>query len=689
MSDRLTKLNSEYTDADSVDKAHFAEMRSNCLLYIGTHYSNNKESALREYVRTQKIPQEKKLRLTKNHIGAICDRLMNATVTAHSPSVLIGPRHKMEVQDKKASDVASSVWDKIRTFNKFDELVADLTFDFIVIGEMATFTYFDPSKGEYLGEAEIHDEMGNVLGKKHKFSGEIINKRLEPFNLLRAPNSKSWEASPHLIYREMVDVEEARSLTDDEEIKKKITKSADETFVVFDSQKGSYSNSSKDKVLIKHKFCRPSEEYPEGWYVLYTSDVVIAEGSLYGVFPITRRAYSKVTTSPRGYGIIKRLRPCQAEINRIASTMAMSQIYFRDRLMVQNGSKITNGGTMAGAVLMRYSGAMPIVQQGQSGEKYLPILDQQISEMYSLANLSQEEEDKVPNTDPMALLYRSLKDKKKFSSKSDIFESFVKELVHVSLEVAQKYYTDENLVPSVDKKDFINIEEFKRITRLDYSIDIKSNSADIETTLGAQQAIQHTLQYAQGLQPEQVAVLVAHMPYLKDSAMAQEITADYRAVEDVFAAIERLQPIDVMPSDNHDYFIKRINNRMKESSFRYLDLQAQQLYHNRIQQHEHFKAEQADKLMRAQAGAIPSGGALIPVSLYLDPKNASKRVRLPHDTLVYVYKKLQEQGSFIDEVSDLGQAPASDIAGMMSPQQPQEHTQMSEPHQGLGDNHGF
>lgn len=663
-------------------------MRSNCLLYIGTHYSENKDQALRDFVRTQKIPQEKKLRLTKNHIGAICDRLINATVTAHSPSVLIGPRHKMEVQDKKAADVASAVWDKIKTFNKFDELIADLAFDFIVVGEMATFTYFDPTKGEYLGEAQVQDELGNVLGTRHKFSGEIVNKRLEPFNLLRAPNSKDWEKSPFLIYREMVDVEEAKALTDDQDVKDKITKSADETFVVFDSQKGQYANSSKDKVLIKHKFIRPCEEYPEGYYVLFTSDVVIAEGSLYGIFPITRRAYSKVTTSPRGYGIIKRLRPCQAEINRIASTMAMSQIYFRDRLMVQNGSKLSNGGTMAGAVLMRYSGAMPTVQQGQSGEKYLPILAQQIEEMYRLANLQLEEEEKVPNTDPMALLYRSLKDKKKFSSKSDIFESFVKELTHVSLEVAQKYYTDENLVPSVDKKDYINIEEFKRITRMDYSIDIKSNSADIESTLGAQQAIQHTLQYAQGLQPEQVAVLVAHMPYLKDSAMAQEITADFRAVEDVFAAIERLQPIDVMPSDNHDYFIKRINNRMKESSFRYLDPQVQNLYHNRIQQHEHYKAEQAEKMLRAQQQAIPSGGALIPVSLYLDPKNASKRVRLPHDALVHIYKKLQEQGALIDELSSLGDQPAADIAQMMNVPQ-QQNTQMSEPHQGLGEINGY
>lgn len=697
---RLQKLNSSYSDSDSVDRGLFAEMRSNCLLYIGNHHNTQKESIFRDYIRgNQKVPTEKKLRLTKNHIGAICDRLINATVTSHSPSVIIQPRHKMEVQDKKASDIASGVWARIKTYNKLDEMVADFGFNFIVCGEVLSFSYFDQSKGEYLGEAEVQDEMGNVIGKQHKFSGEIVVKNLDPFNTLRDASTRSWETSPVIHYREMVDIEELKALANgDSDIIDKISKSSEESFVVFDSNKNEFINSSKDKALARWSFYRPCMEYPEGHYVLWTTDTIITEGSLYGVFPIARRAYSKVTSHPRGYGIIKRLRPCQGEINRIASTIANSQVYFRDRLIIQNGSKVSNGGLVGGSQVLRVTGAAPTVQQGQSGEKYLSVLDHQIAEMYNLANLQLEEEEKIPNADPMGMLYRSLKDKKKFSQKSDLFEGFLIETAQICLKLAQIYFTDEHLIPSVDKKDYINIQEFKNITELDYSIEIKANSSDIESTLGQQISVQHTLQYAQGLSAEQTAVLVANMPYLKDSAMAQEITADFRAVEDIFAAIERGEALGVMPSDNHDYFIKRINGRMKESSFRFLPPQVQQMYHQRLQEHEAIKAEQADKLTRAQAGMVPAGGALIPVSLYLDPENSSKRVRLPHDAVLWLYKKLSENGQLNADAQNLGDYSASNIAEMMGQSQPQDNQQqpqqqdthtMFDPQPGSGASNGY
>ena len=101
------------------------------MLYSGNHYSHAKETAFREFIRGSKTtPQEKKLRLTKNHIGLICDRLQ-ATITGHSPSVSIQGKHKMEVQDKLAAQIASGVWDRIKNANKLDELIADFAFDFV------------------------------------------------------------------------------------------------------------------------------------------------------------------------------------------------------------------------------------------------------------------------------------------------------------------------------------------------------------------------------------------------------------------------------------------------------------------------------------------------------------------------------------------------------------------------------
>lgn len=649
---RLSKLNSLYRDSDTADKSLFAEQRSNILLYIGQHY-NQKDSALRGLIRNLKdIPAEKKLRLTKNHLGVICDRLINYTVTGHNPDVIVQEKHKMEVQDRQAAKVAQSVWNKIKDVTKFDELIDDFAFDFIVGGEVAAFVSFDPGKGEMVDQ-HVVDELGNVVEVKKGFTGDINIERFESFNLLRDPQAKNWNDSGFFIYRKMVDVEPLKKqFAGDEDLVKKITKSSEDTFQVFDAQKGSYSLSSKDKVLTKLILYRPCEEYPDGYYINYTSEVILSEGSLNGVWPLVYRPYTKVSTSPRGYSIIKRLRPGQAEVNRIGSCMAESQLNFKDRLIIQNGSKISNGGNIAGAVAIRVSGAAPQIMQGQSGDKYLGVLAAQIDELYKLANLQLEEEEAIPNTDSNSLLYASMRHKKKFTQKSNIFESFMREVCEVALETAKLFYHDAHLVESVDKKDLINIQEFKNISKLCYSLETKSTSGDVEEVLGQQSSIQHALQYA-GLPPEQAAVLISNMPYLKDSILAQEITADYRACEDIFAATERGDYIEVSKYENHTYMVKRITTRIKESSYRYLDPNIQNMYQQRLQEHDNFLTQKAEALARSEAGFIPSGGALIPVSLYLDAANASKRARVPHDALVWLYKKLYEQGSLIDQQQGL------------------------------------
>lgn len=692
---RLSKLNNLYRDAELADKSLFAEQRSNINLYVGKHYE--KDNALKGMVRNSKdLPPEKKLRLTKNHIGIICDRLINYTVTGHSPDVIVQERHKMEVQDRQAAKVAQAVWDHIKYFNKMEELISDFAFDFIVPGEMAAFVSFDPNKGQMVEQHVVDEMTGQVVEKKMGFTGEVTIERWESYNLLRDPQAKKWEDSEFYIYRKMDDVETLKEqFKHDEELVKKITKSSEEVFTIFDSQKGSYSQSGKDKVLTKMKLTRPCPDYPGGYYEYYTSDAILSEGSLNGIWPLVYRGYTKVSGTPRGFSIIKRLRPGQAEINRLGSTISESQLFFKDRLIIQNGSKISNGGNIAGAVAIRVSGAAPTVMPGQSGEKYLNVLTAQIEELYQFANLSLEEEEKIPNTDPNALLYASMKHKKKFTQKSSIFESFLVEIAEVALDTAKMFFHDAHLIQAVDKKDYINIPEFKNISKLCYACEFKSSSGDVESILGEQMAIQHALQYAQGLPPEQVAILVSQMPYLKDSHLAQQITADIRACDDIFASIERNQYVPVSKYENHDFMAKRITGRMKESSYRYLDPQVQAFYEHRLQEHDQFLTQKAQELARAESGFVPTGGALIPVQLYLDEKNYSKRARLPHDALVWLYKKIMDQGELMGEMNGINNdgntidllSKFSDGMGISAhPQLQQENTQhfMHDPAQPAG-----
>jgi len=666
---KLAKLNSLYDEGEQADKSLFTEQRSNWLLYIGNHF-NKQASSLHNFIRGFKQTSEKKgLRLVKNHLGSICDKLMAYTVINHNPDVVVEPKNKTEVQDRKAADIANSVYKHIKKANNFEEMKADLAADFVVAGEIITYTSFNPEKGEFLGMQPTEvDELGQVLKEAPKFSGEVEIKRLESFNVFRDPTAKRWEDCKWIGHREMVALKDLKAqFGDNPEAIEKLTESADEDFVVFDAQKSGneYSTTGNTKVLVKKVFYRPCLEYPEGYFYYYTTDLILAEGTLNKQFPITYRAYQKVSTSPRGFSIIRRLRTPQLEVNRISSTISESQINFRQKLLISSGTKLSHGGTSNGVVGIKYSGQAPTVMQGQSGEQYLATLDHQISEMYRLSHVPEEEQDKNANADPNALLFRSLKDKKRFSQKSDIFESFLIEVCEKALDCARLFYNENNIIPMVDAKDRVNIAEFKNINKLCYSLDVKPMSQDIQSMLGEQISISHILQYSQNLPEEYVAQLVASMPFLKDSDLAEEITSDIRKVDDVFAAIERGQALPVSPYDNHKYFIKKITGKMVGSAYQFLDPQVQALYQQRLQQHEQMDAENAKKMQMAQMGMIPAGGGLITVSGLKD--GAGEVIRLPHDALLWLIEKLNEQGgmqhSYKEEIGNEG--AMADIAGMI------------------------
>lgn len=651
MEDRLHKLNSLYKDAESCDRELFSEQRSNWLLYVGQHF-NQSARRLSTFIRGNKAVSERKgLRLVKNHLGSICDKLIGYTVLNHNPDVVIEPKNKTEVQDRTACDISNAVWTHIKDENDFDEMKGDLAADFVVGGEIASMVTWNPHKGRLLGyDADIDPVTGQVIGEPTpRFSGEVEIKRLESFNLLRDPTAKKASCSKWFIHRELVDVKELKSQFGEiPEIKERLQESAEEDFVVFDAQRGNYTKKGQEKALVKKIFYRPCTEYPEGYFVYYTSDVILAEGTLNGIFPIVFRPYQKVTTSCRGFSVIKRLRPCQLEINRIASTIAESQIYFKDKLLISSGTKISHGGQSNGVVGIKYSGAQPIPMNGQSGEKYLNVLSHQISEQYKLAHVPEEEEEKVPNADPNSLLFRSMKDKKRFSQKSDIFESFLIELCEKAIDTARLFYTEQHLVPMLAKKEHVNIAEFKNIEKVSYSLNVQAMAEDMQEMLGQQVTINHILQYSQNLPEDYIAHLVASMPFLKDSNLAEEITADVRACDDVMAAIERGEMPQMSKYDNHKFFIRKLSNKIKTSAFKFLHPQIQQMYMQRLQMHEMEEARQAEAIKSAQMGLIPSGGGLVTVSGIKDQDG--NVLRLPYETIMFAVKKLNEQGTLANSI---------------------------------------
>src|SRR4051812_35147657 len=110
----INELNPLYSDSEQVDSELFAEQRSNILLVAGDHFSKKSSRFWNRIREAKDISDETKLRLTQNHLHKICRTYVNAIIS-YAPGAGISPRNPSELQDQKAAELHSSVWNHIKT----------------------------------------------------------------------------------------------------------------------------------------------------------------------------------------------------------------------------------------------------------------------------------------------------------------------------------------------------------------------------------------------------------------------------------------------------------------------------------------------------------------------------------------------------------------------------------------------
>ncbi len=669
MDKSINHLNQIFKDGEQVDKELFAEQRSNVNLTIGNHYPKQNDIISR-FARSQKVSKSKALRLTKNHTHVITSKTVNH-ITSKRPGVGITPKSDSELSDKKAAELNLAVWSDICHRHKMDDLINKFAYDFVVLGEIIAKVGFDLNRGRFIGHEPVLGELGEVIGENPVFSGDHVLERIEAFNLIRDPSSKYFEDSSWYCYRKMVDKHSLlKAFEGDEEKRGYVQAASKDTFTIFDTARGSYDQ-TKDKVQIREFYFRPTPDEPTGYFFITAeSHGVLYEGPIPlgdKYFPIIRRGYLEVPTCPRAYSIIKQLRPYQAEINRTASAIAQSQISFSDKLLLHSGTTVSHGA-IGGAQTYKYTGSKPEFHPGATGDGYLGYMNSQIDEMYRVANIREDAAEKNPNLDPHALLFRSIKDKKQFSYYTDKFESFLVEFAQTALAYAKEFYTEHNLVPAIGKREAINIDEFKATDELCYQIKVEAQTTDVETELGQQLALNHVLQFSGGqLDKEDIGNIISNMPYIKDKSMFNDITLNARKVENILLALDRGRPPQPNKYDNHKYIIKKLSSAMGEVSFAYKDPQIQMLYQQCIAAHEQMEAQNAMEIQRAQAGFIPAGGGMIAVSMRVEGSDTN--IRMPYESLEWLYNKLSEQGSMQQEISEQveNQGAIADIASYVNP----------------------
>lgn len=698
----IEELNHLYTKAEQVDKGLFSEMRSNLLLIAGEHYSKNtKRDFITKLRNTEGVQDDVKLRLTKNHIQKISGLYVNNIIT-NSPNVTIVPDIETEMQDQKAAELNLAVWKDACQKYKLKQKIRNLAEDFVGIGEMCMKLYWDPNAGKRVGfepqmrelefplqdpqtgelitQEPVLDMQGQPVPDKSKpvYEGGFQFHRVYGFNLLRCPDAQSMDDSPYIIERKMVDYKTLKKrYAGDPEKVKLIEKDNEETFMVFDGARNSYRTES-NQVLVKEFYYKPSIVYPEGYFYITTKEGILEEGPLpYGIFPYVYKEFDSIPTSPRGRSKIKQARPYQIEINRCASAIATHQVTLGDDKLVTNTSgKIEHGGFLPGVRLVKVPGGASLTHlPGRSGEQYLGYMQQQISELYEVMGIMEHSLDKEMNADPYVLLFQNVKQKKVFSTYIEKFEEFLVDLCELYLKLARHYLPDDMLIPAIGKREAVNIAEFRSMEPLGYKIKIEPQSDNIETQFGKQLALNHTLQYVGGqLGPDQIGSLLKNAPFGNTDETLDDLTIDYENAKNDMLALERGEFVEAKPYDNHTYIIKKLAHRMKQSDFRFLDPQIQEMYQVKIQQHQQLEADNQRQIQLANQGNVPTDGYMVKVDFYVtDGDGKTKRAQLPYSSVQWLIEKLEQQGATQSDLENMQQGALAELASMVgSPDQGQQ-----------------
>ncbi len=666
----LARMDMEYRDGESADKAIFAEMRSNLMLIAGDHYTK-KDSLINRRIRdNRELSDTQKLRLTKNHTRRICHLYANNILSA-APNVGFSPKDENSLQDQKKAELQHAVW--LDAWNRYNLPAHRYRWidSFVGVGEVHVLIQYEEGTGDLIGYEPQMDEMGMPAmdsqgmyvqdDAKPVFGGRFIFQEIMGFNIIRPQDCIDIKDAEWLDIREMVDIKTLKKKFP--EFKDKIVPEASESqMFVFDASQGSYSY-AKNQTLVKKRFYRPCVKYPRGQFIFRNGSNILAQGELPGgVFPIVSELFDEIPTSARGRAPVKTIRPYQVEINRAASKIAEHQVTLGDdKLIIKNGSKMSASGAMPGVRAISVSGDSPVVLPGRSGDQYLTYMLSQIKELYEVMGIPEDLMDaKDTVQDPYTLLYRAASKKKVFQRYIAKFENFMKRAVETYLILAKIHLPDDAIISAVGKNEAINISEFKSTEPTGYEVKIEPQSDDIESKFGKQMAINHALQYVGNqMSREDIGKLMNEMPFANFKGIFDDFTIDYEVMTNEILSLDRGEMPPVGETDNHVYAIKRLNGRMKKPDFALLPPQVQQAYQQKLQIHAQIDAFQKAQIQRAEQGFIPTSGPLIRCDVYVtdpnSPTGKSKKLELPNDAVVWLMDHLKLQGTQLQELHELPQ----------------------------------
>ena len=693
-----------YREGEGVDESIYAEQRSNLMLVAGNHYSKKSSRFYNRVRNDQNLAREQKIRITKNHLQRIC-KIYENNILSYAPITVIDPKNESELQDQKAAELNKSVWSDICTRHKMKQKIREVVQDFVRIGEVHYKVFWDPNKGKFLGmvprpidpstidmdSLEVGEDGMPIMPEPEmvpSFSGDLVYERIYGFNLFRAKEAKTLDESWFVGLRKMMSLDDLRKLVgDDEEKLKFVEASKDETYMVFDGNNTNYTEATNE-CLVMEMYIRPCLDFPNGYYYIYTLEGILWEGEIpFGFFPIISAGFDEVPTNPRCHSIIKQLRPYQAEINRMASAAAETQITIgQDKVFIQAGTKLQNGGQAAGVNAYTVAGNPPTILPGRTGDQWFQPIKDTIEEMYLVANINEDNQEKNAQIDPYTMLFASIEQKKKYVLYVTKVMQFLIDMTELSLSLMKSYVSDDALVPMIGRSEMVNIAEFKTTTPLNYSIKVDAGTEDMESRMGKQLMFNHILQYAaQKLDPKQLGQLIRTAPYANNELGFSDLTLDYDNATNMILSLDRGVYMPPNMQDDPQYMMKRLVARTRKADFAQLPPQVKDLYGQAYQKYIEINAQQQQAIKDAEQGLIPMSGMAVVCDLYVPmPDNPSKtqRARVPYDSLVWLLQAIEKQGMSQQALAQQQQGALADMAKQMqaNPQTMPVHAPMPMAH---------
>lgn len=664
-----SKRISMYSSAKDVDSAVFAEMKSNCRLVAGDHYLKSVHRDVERLKLSKSIASDIKIRLTQNHIARASNFWVNAILNA-APDVQILPRNKYEEGDKKAAELNASVKAYVDDQNEIEEVKYKLCRDFFDTGEAHVKCFYDPEVGPLVD--------GDYIELRNPETGEVVDfyqeqfpmgmtkiERIIPFNLLRDPAATERNNIRWHIYRKMMDKQELLSMIpqEDEEKRKAVQESSEETMQVYDNFSNTYRESKK--VLVLEMYIKPNRIYPKGYFYIFTMMGDLFEGELPGgIYPIISVTFDEVSGSPRGVSRIKQLRPIQGEINRSISKMAEHQVTLGDdKLILRAGGKLVESNKIGGIRALQISGGglEPTILPGRAGDQFLNYWTTQVQMFDRIAELPEIDQDKANAQDPYALMLFSMRQKKRYSLYAEKFERFLKNLTGTALRITKHHIPNASLIPMVGRHETVNIDEFKSTDDISFQIMLKPRTDDPVGLVAEQFQINQILQYAgANLDPIDIGEIISDLPFLRNKSVVSRGKSLSDRARNMILKLDKGVDVRVSEKDDAAYMLNRLDSRMIESDFDFITAKTpdgqqipneyiQQLYEQKRQEYLALEQQMLQAKQMYEAGQIPTTGELVPVQLYTSKETADggmtiSREYMPHDSLIWLRDALIQRG---------------------------------------------